>query len=596
MSSPIDDIKARIDIAELVQSYVRLQKAGVNFKTTCPFHAEKTPSFFVTPSRQIWHCFGCGKGGDIFKFVMEIEGYDFPEALRMLASRAGVTLKREDPRVRSERNLLYDINEDAAEIFEESMRRTPAVHAYLKSRGITGETARDFRIGFAPASWDFLLRKLSQKYKPQDIELAGLILQSQEKSSYYDRFRSRIMFPIADANGRIIGFGGRIFAVPSEVLTKEGTYTKSAPAKAATDTAKYINTPQTPIYDKSRVLYGFDKSKQDIRSKNQAVLVEGYMDCILSHQAGLANTIAVSGTALTPQQLKTLRRLCDTIVTSFDTDAAGESATRRSLALASQFEFERRIALIPSGKDPADAVQEDPQSWLRAVEHAEPVVDFYFAKAFRERNPDNAAEKKQIAALLLPLVAELTNEIERAHWMGELAKRLRIPEDAIWKELKRATPERSSAPLGGPPATDQPRLPDRRDLLEERFLALLPSIKQEVRERELATHHIIFVSALNQELFTALRANTAEADLAPAAREALTMLRFKGELLAQIIENTEDEFLSCKRELEKECVKEQLLRLGAEIDQKEKAGNHAEVAVLLQNFRELSTLLKTIAA
>ena len=222
MLSPVEEIKARIDIVELVQSYVKLQKAGVNFKANCPFHSERTPSFFVTPSRQIWHCFGCGKGGDIFKFIMEIEGLDFPEALKLLAGRAGVVLKHEDPAIRSERNRLYDICALATEIFERAFSLTPAVKSYMRMRGVSDETIRSFRIGYSPESWDFLLKNLTQKrFSAQDIEKAGLAIKSSDGSGrHYDRFRSRIMFPIMYANSRVIGFGGRIFTPDSKEIER----------------------------------------------------------------------------------------------------------------------------------------------------------------------------------------------------------------------------------------------------------------------------------------------------------------------------------------------------------------------------------------
>ncbi|OHA00795.1 MAG: hypothetical protein A3C07_01990 [Candidatus Sungbacteria bacterium RIFCSPHIGHO2_02_FULL_47_11] len=602
MLSPVEEIKSRLDIADVIQGYVRLHKAGINYKALCPFHAEKTPSFFVSPTRQIWHCFGgCGKGGDIFKFIMEIEGLDFPEALRLLAIRAGVVLRREDPSIRSERNRLYDICETAAQIFTESLQRTPATKKYLSERGVKDETVRDFRLGFAPQSWDFLLKLLLQKgFRREDVEKAGLAVKSEDGQSWYDRFRSRIMFPIADVNGHIIGFGGRIFALPSESLSarqaglaKEGM--KSSSAKATEDAAKYINTPQTMIYDKSRVLYGFDKSKQEIRSKNQVVIVEGYMDCVMSYQAGVKNTIAVSGTALTPQQLTALKRLCDTMISSFDTDSAGEGATKRSLALAAQFEFERKIASIPIGKDPADAVLENPDAWKEAVERAEPVVEFYFGKARRQYNPRTPDGKKAIAGLLVPYIAELANEVEKAHWVGELSSLLNIREEAVWAELQRYRP---AVPYT--PAEDVSRnkiaVSTRRLMLEERFLALFPLVRDETRARLMGHNALVFSSVLNQELFGVLtKIVPQQTAIEPHLQEALELLRFKGEVLGTITKNLEDEFTTCGRELEKVCIKEQLFQVGSEIQHKERANDMEGTTQLLKNFQELSVQLKQLS-
>ena len=635
INSPVEEIKSRLDIVELIQGYIRLQKSGINYRAVCPFHTEKTPSFFVSPSRQIWHCFGgCGEGGDIFKFVMKIEGLDFPEALRLLAQRAGVILKREDPAISSERNRLYDLCEEAARTFEKNLSLTPAVQTYLKKRGVTEATAKEFRLGFAPQSWDFLLKTLAQKgFKKEEIEKAGLAIKSEDKSSHYDRFRSRIMFPITDSNARVIGFGGRVFST-----TPEGQKSTTAPAEA-----KYVNTPNTLIYDKSRALYGFDKAKQEIRSQNQVVAVEGYMDCLMSHQAGVKNTIAVSGTALTGEQLKSLRRLCETIISSFDTDAAGESATKRSLALATQFGFERKIAAIPlgkpsnttltaaeggrnevvkvdilgkpgnttsavptevgtitkvaevdiPGKDPADLILFDPKLWVNAVEEAKPVVDFYFAKTFREQDPRTANGKKEISAVLLPLLAELTNEIERAHWAGELARLLNVREDTVWKELEKKIGHQQDR--GGKTEAEERRLPTRRELLEERLLTLLTLVKEDTKKQELENHYLIFTSAENKELFDVLRNNYEPKAVTAGTKEKLDLLKFKGEALAEITNNLEEEFLACKRELEREGVKERLLKIGSDIEQLEKEGRGVEVTSLLQDFRSLSEKLKILS-
>lgn len=605
MPSQIEEIKGRIDLVELIQSYLRVHKAGANYKAVCPFHTEKTPSFFISPSRQIWHCFGCGAGGDAFKFVMELEGLDFPEALKMLAQRAGVVLRREDPNLRSEKNRLYEICEEATQIFEKNLTLTPAVRNYLKKRGVTDESIKDFRMGFAPQSWDFLLKTLLAKgFKKEEVEKAGLAVKSEDKSSWYDRFRSRIMFPIFDANSRVIGFGGRIF--------ETGAQKK--------DEAKYVNTPATPIYDKSSVLYGFDKAKNEIRNKNQVVVVEGYMDCLMSQQAGVKNTIAVSGTALTPQQLTILRRLCNTLVSSFDTDAAGETATKRSLALASQFEFERKIAAIPTGKpggttltaakggteenvkvdipgkDPADIVLINPELWIKAVAEAKPVVEYFFEKAFREKNPNHVNGKKEISAILLPYLAELSNEIEKSHWAGELSRRLEVSEESIWKELRRGAIRAGSEYIYTSPAPEKATkaIPTRRDLLEERLLTLYPIVQPEIRQKEFENHYLKFSSVLNEELFNFLQSGNEPLPLAPHLKERLQLLKFKGEILAQMTKDLEKDFISSKRELEKICLKEDLTHLGRKIETAEKSGAQTEVAALLQNFRELSNRLKNI--
>lgn len=600
MLSPVEEIKSRLDIVELLQTYTKLEKAGVNYKATCPFHSEKTPSFFVSPARQIWHCFGgCGEGGDMFKFIMKIEGLEFREALQLLAERAGVILKKEDPRVQSERNRMYDICEDAAQFFEQMLAQSPPVHGYLKERGLADAVIKTFRLGWSPAQWDAVVRYLASRgWKNEEIGKAGLAIAAPSSrlsasGRWYDRFRNRIMFPIADANSRIIGFGGRIFAQETGGREPEATG------------AKYVNTPQTMIYDKSRVLYGFDKAKNEIRAKNSVIVVEGYMDCIMSHQAGAQNTIAISGTALTPQHLQFLKRLCGTVIISFDADGAGDSATKRSLALAAQFGFERRVAAIPLGKDPADTVRVDPHAWQKAVRDAKNAVEFFFEKAKKEHNPKTAEGKKGIASSVLPYIAELFNEIEKAHWVGALAAAISVSEEAVWKELQKIKPDSGyrAGERENVNDTAQETSGQRKKLLEERLLSLLTiSDNADFRKviKEAAGAHLTFSSPLYERLCSLLTQDQTSWDTiisqcTDEERGALDLFRFKGEALMEITQNLDSEFASCTREFEKECVRERLLELGEKIRHHESVKNEQDVPPLLRNFRTLSDKLKTLS-
>lgn len=311
MSSIVDQIKDRVDIIDLISGYLKLQKSGINYKARCPFHNEKTASFFVSPERQIWHCFGCSAGGDIFGFVKQIEGIEFADALRMLAARAGVELHRQSPeyqQYQTAKTKLYEICALATRFFEKQLRESVAGKKaldYLRDRGLTDESIKNFRLGYAPESWNALGEFLERNYDSKDVFDAGLAVK-KENSGYYDRFRSRIMFPIFDLNGQVVGFSGRIFGEPA----------KDAEA------AKYVNTPQTAIYDKSRVLYGLDKAKLDIRRKNKCLVVEGNIDVIMSYQAGAANVVASSGTALTDGHLKIIKRYTDNLDLCFDADSA----------------------------------------------------------------------------------------------------------------------------------------------------------------------------------------------------------------------------------------------------------------------------------
>lgn len=455
MSSPVEQIKERLDIVDLIRSYVRLEKAGASFKARCPFHAEKTPSFFVSPAKQMWHCFSCSKGGDHFQFVQDLEGIDFPEALRMLAERAGVELRKEDPRIRSERTRLLSLMDDAACFYEGVLLQRKDVGAYLKERGLLGETAKRFRIGYAPRGWDHMMLHLKERgYAEHEMEKVGLAVK-KDGGGYYDRFRARIMFPLFDVSGRIVGFSGRIFE-------------KDADGQKDAD-SKYINTPQTILYDKSKMLYGLSHAKEAIRKEGKAILVEGQMDAVMSHQAGVEYAIAVSGTALTSLHLDMLKRFASLLLISFDRDAAGLNAADRSIRLALAHGFDVSVIALPSGKDPADAVKDSPEKWKESVLHPVPFISFLM-DAFGEQEKDSRAFLRIIKERVLPYVALIGSEMERAYWVKDIARRLSLAEDAVWKEIQ-AMPTVSDAPQKGV-FSEKRIVLTRKDNIEERILGI----------------------------------------------------------------------------------------------------------------------------
>lgn len=425
MSSPVEQIKSRLDIIEVVGSYVKLQKAGINFKSSCPFHHEKTPSFFVSPSRESWHCFGCNKGGDIFSFVMEIEGVEFVDALKILAEKAGVQLKPMSKEYNNERSRLLKIIEDSKKYYRDKIKENKDVSDYLKERGLEENTIKDFEIGYTPDGWrnlyDFLK---NNKYTDAEIEKTGMIIRSEKalpagRQGYYDRFRNRIMFPINNSAGQTVGFSGRIFGEEGE---KTG--------------GKYINNPQTVLYDKSKILYGFDKAKSEIRKNDFCLLVEGQMDVIMSHQAGVKNAVAVSGTALTADHLRIIKRLTNNLAIAFDRDQAGFQASKRGIDMALAGGFDIKAVVLSSGKDPADAVKEDKNIWIKAVEKAKNIIDFYLEN-LREKFQNEREFKKNVKMIILPYLALIQDEIEKAHWVGKIANSLGIKEEPIWDELKK---------------------------------------------------------------------------------------------------------------------------------------------------------------
>jgi len=463
LNSPIEEIKNRLDIVDVVGSYIKLQKTGINLRAVCPFHSEKKPSFFVSPSRQMWHCFGgCSLGGDIFAFVMKIEGVEFGDALRILAQKAGVELKKQKPEEivwATERNRLYEICELATRFFEKQLEASligKEAKKYLLGRGIGQESIKKWRIGYSPDTWQGLSDFLTSRgYQKQEIEKAGLALAG-EQGSFYDRFRGRIIFPICDLNSQAVGFGGRVFK-----------------DKDKAEVAKYVNTPNTILYDKSRILYGLDKAKVDIRKQDSCILVEGYTDAIMAHQvADTANVIATSGTALTSFQLKILKRYTENLVLGFDMDIAGENATKRGIDLAQALGFNLKVIRLPEGKDAAEIISVNPEGWQEAVKNLKSINDFYFESAFRGRDQKTPEGKKAISKILLPALKRLPNQIEKSFWIQKLARDLDVKEADVIEELKKVKLEEQVYGLEPEEMANLPQK-SKQELLEERLLVMV---------------------------------------------------------------------------------------------------------------------------
>ncbi len=452
MATPVEQIKERLSIVDVVGSYIKLAKAGSSYKALCPFHNEKSPSFNVSPSREAFYCFGCNRGGDIFTFVESIEGVEFIDALKILAERAGVELKREASESRTERDKLLELMEEVTVFYQRHMLENSAVKEYLTGRGLTEATIRSFRIGYALLDWRLAYDHLHSKgFSDQEIERAGLI-KTVEGKSPYDRFRGRVMFPIFDANGHVVAFSGRVFG---EQKNQDGT-----------DVAKYLNSPEGPLYDKSSIMFGYDRAKKSIRSQNFTILVEGQMDLIMSHQAGTENTVAVSGTALTEKHLVLLKRLSDNLVFAFDADEAGLNATARAFRLALALGMGVRVAAIPveegeeqknnSAKDPADYIHAhtDPttgvsSAWAQVIASSQHIIDFYLT-TLSSRGYDARTFRQAVEDKVLPLVIEMQSKIEQAHFIIEIARKLGVPDTAVWEEVKRIQlAQRMSEPARG---------------------------------------------------------------------------------------------------------------------------------------------------
>lgn len=576
MASPIEEIKKRVDIVDLVGSYIRLSKAGANFKAVCPFHSEKTPSFYVSPAREIWHCFGCSAGGDIFRFVSMIEGVEFPEALELLASRAGVVLKREDPRLSSERRRLLNLLEEATRYYESELLKNKDALDYLKNRGVKNETIKSFRLGFAPDGWENALRHLSEKgYRGEEVERSGLAILSQNpeiKSRFYDRFRSRIMFPIFDTSGRVAGFSGRIFGKE----TNEG---------------KYINTPQTLLYDKSKILYLWDRAKNEVRKENACVLVEGQMDAIMSHQAGVMNAVATSGTALARGHLALIKRLTSKLLLAFDTDTAGELASKRAFELALEAGFDVNIIEVRQGKDPAETVRENPELWVRSLSEAKPVIAFFLGNLKKKFSGDMRRLRSEAKILILPYLSRLSDEIEKAHWVQEMSRTLELKEEPLWEELKKLKSNLKREEAG---ITGEVRLADfgsktRRHLLEERILGMLAWQKGKFLEKLEKDAKEAF-SPENREILDWVL-DKKDKPLDKDFKTKLSKLSLESELLYGDNAEPGEEFRNLMDELRREAVRARLEFLSDEIRKLELAGEKSKLTEHLKEFQDTSKKL-----
>jgi DNA primase len=432
MPSPVEQIKEKLDIATVVSSYIKLEKAGGNYRARCPFHNEKTPSFYVSPSRETWHCFGCNKGGDIFSFVEEIEGVDFSGALKTLSDKAGVVLTRGNPEERTETGRLYALLADSALFFRKELRKNPEALEYLKKRGLTGATIDEFEVGFAPDEWRSLVDHLSAKgYSQEEQEKTGMSIRSDKPGSqerYYDRFRSRIMFPLSDSSGRVVAFSGRIFARKGSGAAEDGEHM----------TAKYINSPETPLYHKAKILFGFDKAKNAMREAGECVIVEGQMDLLMAHQAGTKNAVAVSGTALTPHHLENIKRFAEKLLLCFDGDEAGIKAAKRTALLALPAGFDVRSAELPFGKDPADLILEAPDKWKEALKKDRHVIEF-FLDILEKTGLSKRELKLEAEKNVIPIVARIASSIDREHFIEVVAARIGVASDAVREEVKKAS-------------------------------------------------------------------------------------------------------------------------------------------------------------
>ncbi len=477
MNNNVEEIKARLNIVDVVGEYVRLTKGGANWKGLCPFHSEKSPSFMVNEEKQIFHCFGCSKGGDVFTFVQEIESMDFRETLKMLAEKAGVQLEeyKGAPQEKDHKKRILEALELATKFFETQLWKgvgKEKILGYLNERGISDDSIRNFRVGFAPAGWDNILKFLLERgFSLEEISKTGLLVEKSSDSlqptayhlqpRYYDRFRDRIMFPIQDAMGVVVGYTARV-----------------APGQDESQ-AKYINTPETLVYHKSKALYGLFYAKQAIKQKNFTLLVEGQMDVIACHQAGLTNTVAVSGTALTGEHVTILKRYSDNVKMLFDMDSAGRQAAKKSADLCFGQDVKVKIVTLSQGKDAAEVALKDPQLLLSAVAGSIGAVEAFFAEALKEFDQRTAEGKRSIANSVLSHVANMPNQIEKNYWIKKLAHQLDVEEKVISDVLKSLTPSSFISTAGRKePEKESLKFQNRAEIVRDLLAGLILSEKE----------------------------------------------------------------------------------------------------------------------
>ena len=474
--STVDTIKDRLSITDVVGAYVKLEKAGANLKGLCPFHQEKSPSFMVSPARSSYYCFGCGAKGDIFSFVEQFEGLDFMGALKVLADRAGVEIKKEDPGAKTERERLFRIMEHASLFYHKGLSEDAPAREYLKKRGVEVQTIRVWRLGYAPAQWRELYGYLiSKSFTAEEMLKAGLVKRAD--NGFYDTFRSRIVFPIANSGGRVVAFSGRIFPVDDTA-------------------AKYLNSPETSLFNKSAIMHGYDKAKFEIRKSNMAILVEGQMDLILSHQVGITNTVATSGTAFTDLHAGLIKRFAEKLVICYDGDKAGVSAALRAAVVALRSGLDVRIARLPDEKDPADMCIENKQAYLDAIKGAEHVIDFALGTAMRS-SVDKRQQEKAIVSGVLPYVKALESAVEQGHFLSRISNVSKIREDDLRAELKSlpvANTSVSSVPTSSQPGKTQSKTTTERPIREQvvvrQLFGIMFLLEQGVKNQKIAPDFI----------------------------------------------------------------------------------------------------------
>ena len=572
-----EKVKQQADIVRVIGEYVPLKKAGQNFRGLCPFHAEKTPSFNVHPTKQIYHCFGCGVGGDVFKFVMEMEKCAFPEAIRIVAEKCGIAVPRqkerspEERKENQQRSVLVEMHREAQAFFVKQLEGAlegKAARAYLEDRGLDKDAIERFGIGYAPSGGDALLRYLKSKYNEKLLVESGLVSRDQSAGRFFDRFRRRITFPISNESGKIVAFGARALG---------------------DDMPKYLNSPETPIYSKSNVLYHMDRAKDALRRQDFAILVEGYMDAIAVSRAGISNVVASCGTSLAEPQIKLLGRFTRRVVVNYDPDTAGQTATERSLALLLEHDFEVRVlALPPVGDKKADPDlfirERGKDEYLKLLKEAPPYVDYLIARA-RQMDLTTGEGKLRAVNFLLPYVQRIPNRILRSEWATRIAQQLRVDEPVLRAALSKAAAERRSELKTQPELVGRAAKPVERRLI--RMLAEAEGFRQELAKHLQNAH--LYHGLETEKIFAALVIANLSGQSVQAAELGALLEERDRRLLFEILfeeanEPTWEEAMSCIEALQHRQAERELADVQRSIEANPAA---PEMRGLLEKKQEL---------
>jgi DNA primase len=572
-----DKVKQQADIVRVVGEYVRLKKSGQNFTGLCPFHGEKTPSFAVHPTKQIFHCFGCGKGGDVFSFVMEMEKCQFPEAVRIVAEKCGIALPRpkerspEERKENQQRAVLTEMHREAQIFFAKQLETTgegKAARAYLEDRGLDQDSIARFGIGYAPSGGDLLLRHLKQKYPDKLLADSGLVSKDQNSARLFDRFRRRITFPIANESGKIVAFGCRALG---------------------DDQPKYLNSPETPIYSKSNVLYHLDRAKDALRRQDFAVLVEGYMDAIAAARAGISNVVASCGTSLAEPQIKLLGRFTKRVIVNYDPDTAGQAATERSISLLLEHDFEVRVLALPAvGDKKADPDlfirEKGAEAYIKALKEAPPYVDYLIARA-RQMDLTTGEGKLRALNFLLPYVQKIPNGLLRSEWATRISQQLRIDEPVLRAALNKAAAERRSEVKTNPELVGRAAKP-----VERRLIRML--VEAEVFKKELAQQlqqDRLYQGLETEKIFAALIVAGLSDQPMPSTEIAALLEERERRLFFEILfeeahEGTWEEAESCMEALRARRTEQELAQVQREIESNPSPGAMRELLARKQEL------------